>query len=122
MAGSDDGSHRPDPWQPLARRAFQAVEHFIQNLNRLALLPPLPHRYNKNSYKFSGLANLNNSVGVSEVDGAVAITTSSKKKAGKTNATIVKKNARRTAYAAGAVAASLRPDLKVRETPLLNIN
>jgi hypothetical protein len=72
------------------------------------------YSYNKHSYKYSGLANLEKTVGVDEVDGAVAIVTSSVKKPGKMNVTRVKKNARRANHAAGAVAASRRRDLKVR--------
>lgn len=71
------------------------------------------YRYNKHSYKYSGLANLEKTVGVAEVDGAVAIVTSSVKKPGKLNVTRVKKNARRVNHAAGAIAASRRRDLKV---------
>lgn len=71
------------------------------------------YRAGKNSYKYSGLANLADTVGVTEVDGAVAISVSSKKKAGKFSTSLVKKNARRTIYAAGAVAKSKRPDLQV---------
>ena len=74
---------------------------------------PLWHRLNLHSYKYSGLANLTSTVDVAPVEGGVAISkSSSKSKAGKLGQTIVKKNARRTNYAAGAVAASVRPDLK----------
>jgi hypothetical protein len=49
---------------------------------------------------------------VTEAEGAVAVQTSSKKRAGKLSTTLVKKNARRASYAAGAMAAIARPDLK----------
>jgi hypothetical protein len=68
-------------------------------------------RTGKNSYKYSGLANRGANVGVVEQDGAVAITLASKKNGIKTQKTAVKKNARRAAHAAGAVASKVRPDL-----------
>ena len=71
------------------------------------------YRSGKNSFKYSGLANLNSTVDISEVDGAVAISVSSKK-TGKFATSLCKKNTRRSIQAAGAVAASKRPDLKVR--------
>jgi len=70
------------------------------------------YRSGKNSFKSSGLANLGNTVDVNEVDGAVAVSVSSKKN-GKLASSLCKKNTRRTIQAAGAVAASKRPDLKV---------
>jgi large subunit ribosomal protein L28e len=70
----------------------------------------LIYRSGKNSFKYSGLANLNSTVDVSEVDGAVALSVS--KKNGKLATSLCKKNTRRTIQAAGAVAASKRPDLK----------
>ena len=71
-------------------------------------------RTGRNSYKYSGLANLDDTVGVTEIDGAVAVSVSSKKAGKYFGTTLVKKNARRTIYAAGAIAATKRPDLKVR--------
>ncbi|PSC73656.1 60S ribosomal L28-1 [Micractinium conductrix] len=65
---------------------------------------------NKSSYKYSGLANLAKTVDVSAAEGAVVIAKSSKK--GKLAGSVCKKNARRTNHAAGAEAASVRPDLK----------
>lgn len=72
------------------------------------------HRANKNSYKYSGLANLSSTVDVASADGAVVVSKSSKKsKAGKLAGSVVKKNARRTNHAAGAEAVSAgRADLK----------
>ncbi|KAL4439471.1 hypothetical protein ABPG77_008800 [Micractinium sp. CCAP 211/92] len=69
---------------------------------------------NKNSYKYSGLANLSSTVDVASADGAVVVSKSSKKsKAGKLAGSVVKKNARRTNHAAGAEAVSAgRADLK----------
>ena len=50
---------------------------------------------------------------MSVADGAVVVAKSSaKSKAGKLSGSVVKKNARRTNHAAGAEAASTRPDLK----------
>ena len=72
-------------------------------------------RFNKNTYKYSGLANRGNTVDVSATADAVVVSKSSKKsKAGRMVGSVVKKNARRTNFAVGAEAAGTRPDLKVR--------
>jgi len=70
--------------------------------------------FNKHSYKYSGLANRSNTLDVSATaDDAVVVAKSSKKsKAGRMVGSVVKKNARRTNFAAGAEAAGTRPDLK----------
>jgi hypothetical protein len=77
--------------------------------------PACSRRFNKNSYKYSGLANRGNTVDVSATADAVVVSKSSKKsKAGRMVGSVVKKNARRTNFAVGAEAAGTRPDLKVR--------
>jgi Neuraminidase (sialidase) len=70
------------------------------------------YRAGKHSYKYSGLANRGNNVGVTEEDGAVTILLASKKNGIRTQKTAVKKNGRRSAHAAGAVAGKVRPDLQ----------
>ena len=72
---------------------------------------PLARSAGKHSFKYSGLANRNSNVGVTEENGAVTIMLGSKKNGIKSQKTAVKKNARRAAHAAGAVAAKRRPDL-----------
>jgi hypothetical protein len=69
-------------------------------------------RTGKNSYKFSGLANLSKNVGIVEQDGAVSIQVPCNKHSYKTHRFAVKKNARRSAHAAGSVAKKIRPDLE----------
>jgi large subunit ribosomal protein L28e len=69
------------------------------------------HRAGKHSFKYSGLANRGSNVGLTEENGAVTIVLASKKNGIKSQKTAVKKNARRSAHAAGAVAAKVRPDL-----------
>lgn len=69
-------------------------------------------RKNKLSYKYSGLANWGNTVGVEQREDGVAILTSGKKQ-GKLSGCVAKKpSGRRLARAAGCVAGSRRPDLK----------
>jgi hypothetical protein len=68
-------------------------------------------RTGTHSYKFSGLANRGQNVGVTEENGAVTLSVACKKHGHKTHKTPVKKNARRSAYAAGAVTTKVRPDL-----------
>ena len=70
-----------------------------------------PQLTGKHSFKYSGLANRGSNVGVTEKDGAVTIMLGAKKNGIKSQRTPVKKNARRAAHAAGAVAARVRPDL-----------
>lgn len=72
---------------------------------------------NKHSYKYSGLANRASTVDVALApsgDAIVVAKSSKKSKAGKLAGSIVNKNGRRSNHAAGAEAASTRPDLKVR--------
>lgn len=76
--------------------------------------PRANRRYNKHSYKFSGLANLNKTLDIGAEGNSVTISKSSTRKAGKLAKSLVNKCARRTNYAAGAEAKSVRPDLKVR--------
>eukprot|EP00887_Chlorella_sp_A99_P003209 scaffold9.g3209.t1 len=81
--------------------------------NKVVLSAEPGNLLNVHSYKFSGLANLASTVDVAPAEKGVTIGVSSKKsKAGKLARTVVKKNARRTNVAAGAVAGSVRPDLK----------
>lgn len=71
---------------------------------------------NKSSYKYSGLANRSNTVDVSLTpagDALVLSKSSKKSKIGALTGSVAKKNARRSNHAAGAVASSTRPDLKV---------
>lgn len=70
-------------------------------------------RMAKNSYKFCGLSNRTKNIGVNEIDGAVNFAVTCKKHSQKTHNIAVKKNARRSAYAAGAVTKKVRPDLEV---------
>lgn len=72
----------------------------------------ISYRTGTHSYKFSGLANRGCNVGVTEEDGAVTLSVTCKKQAQKTHKIPVKKNARRAAYAAGAVTKKVRPDLE----------
>ena len=71
-------------------------------------------RYNKHTYKFSGLANLNKTLDIGAEGNSVTISKSSTRKPSKLAKSLVNKCARRTNYAAGAEAKSMRPDLKVR--------
>lgn len=62
-------------------------------------------------FAHSGLANFGKTMDVSERDGELVVSCSSKKRGGRLSSTVVKKKVRRCNYAAGAVAASVRPDL-----------
>ena len=104
-------------WSKEACNLYVKCVNFLEPQLRREQAQRLSHsrrivsRTGKNSYKYSGLANRGANVGVVEQDGAVAITVASKKNGIKTQKTAVKKNARRAAHAAGAVASKVRPDL-----------
>lgn len=108
---------QPRRWRPHPH-TLAAPSPLATSSSRLGGSPPGPPfvpRANKSSYKYSGLANLASTVDVAAADGAVVVAKSSKKsKAGKLAGSVVKKNARRTNFAAGAEAVSAgRADLKV---------
>jgi large subunit ribosomal protein L28e len=70
---------------------------------------------NLSSFKHSGLANRGSTVDVALApagDAIVVAKSSKKSKTGALKGSVVKKNARRANHAAGAEAASTRPDLK----------
>lgn len=95
-------------------RIFEPTNGFlcVQMTILIHYIVPMCHqcRAGIHSYKYSGIAN-SSKVGVSEEDGAMTISVASKKDAHKLQKTAVKKNARRSAHAAGAVARKVRPDL-----------
>lgn len=70
---------------------------------------------NKNTRKFSGLANYGKTLDITVEDGIVVLHRSNKKQGGKLVGTPIRKtNAVRVNRAAKAVARSVRPDLEVR--------
>lgn len=85
------------------------MRHYLRHSNHHS--PSIPHSASKNTYKYSGLANVGKTVDVTSTDNCVTILKSSKA-AGKLGATKISKNARRTNYAVGKEAQGVRPDLK----------
>ncbi|GAB4821414.1 hypothetical protein N2152v2_008460 [Parachlorella kessleri] len=100
---------------------WELVKHnnafLVKGVNGTVFSREAGNLYNRNSYKYSGLANFNSTVDVAAAkDGGVQVSKSRGKNASKPSAaravSVIKKNARRTNYAVGAEAQRVRPDLK----------